>query len=557
MSVILIIGLLITGCTSWLFYWVPQNEYNHQANAWLGTVMFALVPFAWFRFNQAWVAHCMMASIVVCMVYISIYTGGINSSVVVWIVVSFIASLLFLGPKVTLFWIAISVLAQAGLWFAGTQGLIDSHVEQSNQTLPWTLMNHMGALVTLMVGLRFFDHMHEKRLQEVRQRNDELLQLHRSLQAAQAHKDEFVAAIGHELRTPMNAILGLNGVLKNEFSDHPESAETAEHIRQSTQRLLSLVNDILDYSQLQAGKVSFQVESCLLPDWFEALAEKYEPIAKRQGLTFTWKVEPSVVRLDAYRLTQVLDQLLNNAFKFTDQGGVDVRVWHESYYLRVEVRDTGRGVPAERQRDVFNRFEHADQQTNRVYGGAGLGLAICEQLLTLQKGRIGVVSETDQGALFWVELPCALLERSAQMQSVAHTSGRLLKPVLLIVDDNPVNLMVAKLQILKHFAHAQLTTATSGTEALTLFEEQVFDLALLDMVMPDMDGLALAQHIRTSGKAWAQTPLLALTANKNPVDQQRCLEAGMQAVLHKPMDDFQVKKVLTHWLSQPLSGSSS
>ena len=551
---LLLLALWVTALTSFVFYLLPQPGYNPNANLALSVFLLALMPLTRFAQLHRAIAHALMAAIIACMAYIASETGGVHSSVMVWIVVSFIAVLLFLGPQATLGWVMVALGTQLLLWWMAQSGRIESTISQHPSVLPWSLLNHVGAMSCLMLGVWFFDQLHTRRMQEVKQRNEELLRLHVSLQTAQAHKEEFVAAIGHELRTPMNAILGLNGVLRDEYANQPEVVDTVDHIRRSTQRLLSLVNDILDYSQLQAGKVAFVPEVCHLPTWFEPIHAKYAQMAQEDGLEWVTDISPLVVKVDHFRLKQVVDQLLDNAFKFTNAGQVRIMARYQSYFLRIEVHDTGRGIPEHRQQEVFNRFEHADQQTNRAFGGAGLGLAICERLVSLQRGRIGVESREEQGSMFWLELPCELLDGDAQTPALSKMRQLPSQLRLLVVDDNPVNLMVAKLQMAKVMPGAAVDTARSGKEALELIKAHHYHAALVDMVMPDMDGLALTAQLRVMPPAIAQMPILALTANQNPVDVQRCLSAGMNAVLHKPMDEAVLKQTLTQWLTQPDRG---
>lgn len=551
---LLAFALLVAAMVSAIYYVLPQPSYDQSVNVALSGFLLVLMPLAFYAQLQRPVAHAFMAAIILSMAYIASQTGGGHSSAMVWIVVSFIAALLFLGPQATLGWVAVALVSQVTLWWMAQAGHINATISSYPTLLPWSLLNQMGALSCLMLGLWFLDHLHSRRMQEVKQRNDELLRLHVSLQTAQAHKDEFVAAIGHELRTPMNAILGLNGVLRAEYADEPEVVDTVDHIRRSTQRLLGLVNDILDYSQLQAGKVSFVPEVCHLPTCFEPLHAKYAQLAQEDGLDWVVDLSPLVVKIDSFRLKQVVDHLLDNAFKFTNSGQVRITARYQSYFLRIEVHDTGRGIPEHRQQEVFKRFEHADQQTNRAFGGAGLGLAICERLVTLQRGRIGVVSREEQGSMFWLELPCELLDGDAQTPALASMRRLPSQLRLLVVDDNPVNLMVAKLQIAKAVPGAAVDTARSGKEALELIAAHHFHAALVDMVMPDMDGLTLTAQLRAMSPPTANMLILALTANRNPVDIQRCLSAGMNAVLHKPMDEAVLKQKLTHWLNQPEPG---
>lgn len=555
--VLLLFTLFLTALLSFGYYLVPQRFYDHRVNLALSGFMLALMPVAYYTHFLRPIAHVYMAVIIGVVAYMAAHTGGMHSSFLVWIVVSFIATLLFLGPQATLAWIGVAVVTQVFLWWLAQVGLILPYVPTHETTGLWSTVNHMGALSCLMLSLWFMDHMHTVRMQEVKQRNDELMRLHVSLQTAQAHKDEFVAAIGHELRTPMNAILGLNSVLRDEYADQPEVVDTVDHIRRSTQRLLSLVNDILDYSLLQAGKVVFVPEVVHVPTWFEPLGAKYTQLAQENAVEWAVEVSPIVVKLDGYRLKQVVEQLLDNAFKFTSSGQVKCVVRYQSYFLRVEVYDTGRGIPEHRQQDVFKRFEHADQQTNRAYGGAGLGLAICERLVSLQRGRIGLISREGQGSMFWVELPCELLEGDAQTPALVAMRQLPSELRLLVVDDNPVNLMVAKLQIARAMPGTAIDTARSGQEAIDLLKTQHYHAALVDMVMPDMDGLALTTQLRAMPAPIGQMPIVALTANKNPVDIQRCLDAGMNTVLHKPINEAVLKQTLTQWLIQPSAAAEA
>jgi CheY-like chemotaxis protein len=338
----------------------------------------------------------------------------------------------------------------------------------------------------------------------------------------------------------MNAILGFNGVLRQELADEPEQVLVVDHIRRTTEHLLQVVNDILDFSQLQAGKMP------LYPVDFElsALAEEalagQRAKATEKGLSLSLHIDPALpqrVHADRQRLLQILRNLLGNALKFTDRGEVSLRITAQGDRLRWEVTDSGCGIAPARQAHIFRRFEHADVQTTRAHGGTGLGLSICEKLVHLQGGQIGVKSQVGQGAQFWFDTPlkAALQAVPEPMLTPADGTNEALR--ILVVDDNAINRMVARLQLQKCWPQAQVVTADSAAEALSLLTESVFDVALVDMVMPEMDGMQLTQAIR---QRWvtqaAHMPIIALTANTNPVDRQRCLDAGMCDVLSKPMD---------------------
>ena len=255
---------------------------------------------------------------------------------------------------------------------------------------------------------------------------------------------------------------------------------------------------------------------------------------------------PAALHGDRKRLLQILHHLLDNALKFTAQGTVRLQLLQHQGGLRVQVQDAGCGISPQRLATIFNRFEFSDAKTQRVQGGTGLGLALCESLTRLLGGQIGVHSQPGQGSVFWLQLPLQpALQPLPQMQAgEALDSQTALR--ILVVDDNTVNLQVARLQLQKIWPNAHTVTAVSAAQALTVLEEESFDIALVDMVMPDMDGLQLTQAIR---QRWPdrhdRMPILALTANTNPVDHEQCLAAGMEDVLHKPMDSAALQQSIS------------
>ena len=342
----------------------------------------------------------------------------------------------------------------------------------------------------------------------------------------------------------MNAILGLNGVLRAELSAQPEDAEVVDHIRRSTEQLLQVVNDILDFSQLQAGRMTVRQDRFELGETLQAVRHLFVDKAAAKGLALQLDdhgVRGMWVQGDRLRLNQVLKNLLDNAIKFTNQGGIWIRAQSVGLGVRFEIEDTGIGIAADRLQQIFNRFEHADLQTNRQFGGAGLGLSICERLVTLQGGHIGVSSVLGQGSTFWFDLPLSMTAAggNAPAPQIDHLIGRPLR--ILLVDDNAVNLMVARLMLKKFLPQARIIEAHGAAAALDLLHEQTVDLVLMDMVMPDMDGLQATQILRAHfPPPVCDVPVLGLTASTHPLDRERCLAAGMNDVLHKPLDEAQL-----------------
>jgi signal transduction histidine kinase/ActR/RegA family two-component response regulator len=543
---LLAVYMLVILLTGGLVSLLPSAGYDNRVVWAACALVLLMMPLVWVRVHGLFRVLFHLANLVAgfMAVYIAAHTGGINSSAMVWLNVLAVPVLLLRGPRQTLVWLALIELSIFGMMLATQQGWISSHTHPAHNGVPWALVNQVLALLDLLFAVRIYDHMQALQLQELERRNTEMQATHQALLRAQAHKDEFVAAVGHELRTPMNAILGFNGVLRRELADRPQEVEVVDHIRRSTQHLLQVVNEILDFSQLQAGKVQLYPKYVDLPATLRQLMAQREERARQKGLA--WRLQgaetlPRGIHMDVQRLTQVLGLLLDNAIKFTAQGQVVLQVGLQTgpkgEQLRFEVQDTGVGIAPQRQAHIFNLFEHADVQTNRTYGGTGLGLTICQRLVHLFGGEIGVRSTPGQGAVFWLTLPFL----RAQTPMSADETGDTLDPQapldVLVVDDNSVNLMVAKLQLQKLWPQARIATASSAAQALLLLDTQGFDVALIDMIMPDIDGMQLTQQIRQRFPAiTARMPIIALTANTNPVERERCLAAGMDDVLHKPMD---------------------
>ncbi len=531
-----------------LFYFVPQPGYNHVANVMAAAVflfMLLLVPFA--RLHTL-LSNLGLLTAVVLVSYISACTGGINSPAMVWMTILAVPALLLLGHRWALWWVGLIMLIIVLQFMAVMQGWIAGAVDQSPGTILWALLDKVLVILTLMLAVHFYERLHQRQLHEVEQGNADLEAAQKALMQAQSHKDEFIASVGHELRTPMNAILGLNGVLQTELRDQPDNVEIAEHIRLSTQQLLRLVNDILDFSQLEAGRLKMLEKPVALSHCLQSIVDVFAPRAHEKSLTLALDADrllPDWVLVDEQRLRQILNNLLDNAIKFTSQGQVSVRVKALQGRVRFEVEDTGRGIAEDRQQQVFNRFEHADIQTNRAYGGTGLGLAICARLVRLQHGDIGVRSAMGQGALFWFELPLQAAQPPVDIPASMGSRSKAQALRFLLVDDNAVNIMVAQLMLQKCWPNAQVTSAESGEQALQALATQPFDMVLMDMIMPGMDGMETTRLLRQDARAEvAQLPVIGLTANTNALDRERCLQSGMNEVLAKPMDIQVVKDMV-------------
>jgi signal transduction histidine kinase/CheY-like chemotaxis protein len=546
--------LLLVGACSLPFYYIAHPDYNHIANL-VGTAGYwGLLLTLLLGAPYILVAHGTLLWSVGYVAYLAAMTGGINSPVMVWMTVAILPAILLLDRIPAMFWVITVFVANLLLLLISRHGLVNSDINMANHVMGWTVANKLLVLGLAMYVVFVTERMHRSQTVEMDESNAELERIHQALLRAQAHKDEFIASVGHELRTPMNAILGLNGILRTELAAKPEDAEVVDHIRRSTEQLLQVVNDILDFSQLQAGRLTLHEEEFALRETLRAILVVHDQKAHLKNINLrleTSAVHSMWVKGDRQRLVQVLNNLLDNAIKFTAEGEIVLRAQAVGGGVLFEVQDSGIGIAPDRQKQIFNGFEHADVQTNRQYGGTGLGLSICERLVTLQGGTIGVSSVQGQGSRFWFQLPLRSIAVK-DAQAAAEMARMLIdKPIqILLVDDNAVNLLVARMMLKKCFPKAEIEQANSGQEALEKLRVHTFDLTLMDMVMPDMDGMDVTQILRRDfAPPTSQMPVLALTASANPVDHDRCLASGMNDVLHKPLDEQQLISKISHALA--------
>lgn len=408
-----------------------------------------------------------------------------------------------------------------------------------------------------------------------RRLEDDLRRAIEVVEAANRAKSEFLATMSHEIRTPLNGVLGVAQLMM----DTPLSPEQCEYVRVMTQSggvLLSIISDILDYSKIEAGKMEAE---CAAFDLAQAAGEVVNILslrAQENGLFLKLEISPSegyAAVGDPGRVRQILMNLVGNALKFTERGGVDVRVRMQDGSWRVEVQDTGAGIPEESQAKIFGKFSQADASTTRKFGGTGLGLAISKGLAEMMGGSLGFSSRPGKGSLFWLILPAGIgLPAAARPDaeaysdwSMAHaqrlqlTTASDAEPAqhaletaaafagmrVLVVEDNRVNQMVAT-AIFRKLGCA-VETAVNGEEALAKVCGGGFAVVFMDCQMPVMDGYEATRSIREweSGRAGPRVPIIALTANAFSDDRQNCLAAGMDDFVSKPLRAAEIVRKLS------------
>ena len=365
-------------------------------------------------------------------------------------------------------------------------------------------------------------------------------------------KENFMANMSHEIRTPMNAIVGFTNLMKARNRD-PELEEFIEAIGQSGENLLTIINDILDISKIEAGMMRIESTFFSVRDLIHSIQIMFAGKMQEKGLDFATTIDqlvPDTVSGDPTRLTQILVNMIGNAMKFTSEGAIKVLVDNKGRVgnhirLGFVVSDTGIGIAREKLAGIFERFRQAEDSITRNYGGTGLGLAIAKDLISLQGGEIDVESVPGKGTIFRFTIPYVIADESARASAITESTGngyadhRDIR--ILVVEDNEMNQ-----SLLRHLLtgwRLSFDMVHNGIEALEKLRNRTFDLVLMDIQMPGMDGYTATQEIRTKLKL--QTPVLAMTAHAFPGEREKCLSYGMNEYIAKPIKEKELLGLIT------------
>jgi len=547
------------------FFILGQERAGASVVVMSTTITVTMLCWRYLKLPLIWAQNIYQSSLLAVILYNAWYMGGLSSPVLVWLGIVPVLPLFTARSRIWVYiWMFLSFSSVWVFYVLQTQGILPMLVQETSQELAFRSIMYAMLLLTQLSLIYSVDMLSESTLRHISRTNTRLNLLSIDLQKANSHKDQFLAMVSHEMRTPLNAVMGYLSLMSTDKRLPEDAIDFVKGAQNSAAHLLTVINDLLDYSQIQNGRVVLNPQVFNLHVMLHNTHSIFKPRASDLGLNYKLVLSPSLpewMRGDQHRLTQILINLLGNALKFTDHGHVTMQVDYESTgpsqgNLVVYVKDSGRGIPIEAQHKIFDPFVQLTQADGQsaprdALRGNGLGLSITRTLVNSHGGSIGVHSEVGVGSEFRVDIPLSIAPAPPKsvpaLELIDHTPAK-----LLIVDDHAVNRMVAIATIQRSMPNAQIDQAENGTQGLEKMSATLYDLVLLDLVMPDIDGIEVMRRVRgTLPAPYRDVQVVALTANVAEDALKTCLAVGISEVMPKPFDRLTLVNTVIRYSTQP------
>mgnify|MGYP002824008203 CR=1 FL=1 len=548
---------MAVGVWSWLLFAIQFSMLGHWWTASVDWVMFGLICIAWWLTKDTSDnrARALLHSILLleaAVFVVSALWSGATSSLSVWFLALLPLNAAYAdGPKASYIWAIISSVCIVLVYILSQNNPVTVEFLPVESELMIVQVVFVAILATLGIAVRRGDKIYLKaikdREQTIRKQSIRAEQYAKELEEARDEalqaskaKSDFLANMSHEIRTPLNGLIGMSELLiRMKLEEKPH--EMVKTIHQSSKLLLALLNDILDFSKIEAGYMELEEEPFSLESCVTDVVKIFNSLAEEKGLQLKSQCDENIssyINGDATRLRQVLLNLVGNAIKFTHEGHVALHITQTAEQLHFKIEDTGIGMPPECIKTLFDAFVQQDASTTRKYGGTGLGLSICKHLVELMGGRIWAESQPGQGSTFHFTIPYQPIDSAKldweEISDEEEQGFATLYPLnILLVEDNEINQRVFKEMLGKLGYSVQV--ASHGREAICMLKTTDYDVILMDMQMPVLDGPSTTIHIRQHFPASRQPRIVALTANIMGPQRRVCLDAGMEDFLAKPL----------------------
>ena len=509
-----------------------------------------------------WVHAIYQTTLMFLIYYNAAMTYGVSSSMLVFMGVVPMLPVFTVGRNWAIFWVLLSFVLLALLLTAQLQGYLPIQPGQDWQNLIQSAVCIVVLEFTQIILVFVYDSANSQNLAVLRRKNLRLEKLSSALLIADSHKDKFLAMVSHDMRTPLNAVIGYLGLLHDNRKLSEESKEFVNSAQHAAAHLLTVINDLLDFSQIRLGQLTLHPQVINLPLVVKQTFNTLSNQANEAQLDYQIDISPQVptwVFLDQNRLSQILINLLGNAIKFTPKGHVHMHVgvatFNDTMELVCRIEDTGIGISPTQQERIYQPFTQVHDTATSLrlsepMRGNGLGLAITQSLVKSHQGRLHLQSSLGKGSVFTLYLPITVSSQPANPVPAFNlaTSQDMSAIHVLVVDDNDVNRLVVSTTLMRSFPNAIIEQAANGQQGLDKMRQSVFDLVLIDLVMPDLDGSEVVAIVRQSSpEPYRSVPVIALTANVAQDAVDRCNAAGVNEVLAKPFDRQTLIRAVRHY----------